>query len=213
MRDTAPEAHDLISVDEDIRPWERQPNEPDRSWVMFREYRDLGVKRTIKAAYAKVYGDLPTTETQGWMWALARNNNWKKRAAAYDNYEDRRLKEVEIEGLVEMRARHIKTAKALLNLGMMELQAAIDEVADRRKKGKKGRTLEIKDIKAVIELAAKLESVSRGQASEIKATQDAGQFQNYAELVAAVEDAHRNDSGVDHAIVVDIKELPESTSG
>jgi hypothetical protein len=193
---------------EDVQPWERQPGEPERSWAVFKAYRDLGHARSLRKAFAKVYG--AENVTARLCGSLSKEYQWQRRAAAFDNYEDRRLKEAEILELAEMRSRHIRVAKVMLSIASTELQTYLEKIVEGRKKGRKGPILEVKEIRALVETATKLESVSRGQASEIRGHQDSGKTMSYADLVAKVEEAQRTESLVKTATVLDIKELPEN---
>lgn len=71
--------------------WERQPKETEAAYVAFCAYRDLGVDRSLSAAYSDAGKRAPG---QWAKWSSA--NIWVARAEAYDDYleaEVRRLRE------------------------------------------------------------------------------------------------------------------------
>lgn len=60
--------------------WERQPDEPDKCWLLFKSYLQMGNKRTISKA-AELFGLHRNT-----VGNYVKKFNWNERAAAYDDY-------------------------------------------------------------------------------------------------------------------------------
>lgn len=61
--------------------WERQPEETDKQFKAFKIFRDMETRTYTETA--KIYG-CNVTNIQKWAW----DNDWSKRADAYDRYED-----------------------------------------------------------------------------------------------------------------------------
>lgn len=79
-------------------PWEQQPDESDRDFLLFRCYRDLfPLDRTIRAAFIKYVETIDPHATErdptrgrlpSWVSKLAATNKWSSRVEAYDLYCD-----------------------------------------------------------------------------------------------------------------------------
>lgn len=78
-------------MSDEIREWERQPDETGSQWLAFKCYRDLGPARTIPDAW-EVYSQEKGLKSQTCTGAFKdwkRENRWDERAAAYDRHQDR----------------------------------------------------------------------------------------------------------------------------
>lgn len=70
------------ATDSAPRPWERQEGESDAEWAAFLDYRNIGVRRTIKAVQDA------RGETHKLVYRYAQTRNWRARAAAWDAHAD-----------------------------------------------------------------------------------------------------------------------------
>lgn len=76
-----------IKLAEWLEPWEKQPQETDQAFAAFKEYRDLGLERTIpKAVQAlgKKPNYLSTCEAWSQRWG------WRLRVDAWDKHVDQK---------------------------------------------------------------------------------------------------------------------------
>jgi hypothetical protein len=93
-------------------PWEQQPGESARAFGAFCAYRDLGPRRSLRAAAAAFYGRASTArERQLDKWSHA--FRWVERANAWDRHLDAEARRIQEEVRREMAERHVKEARAL----------------------------------------------------------------------------------------------------
>ncbi len=111
-------------VQELPKPWERQPNETSESFHAFAIYRDLGHKRSMPQV-AKAMDKNPCykggyTRT---LQHMSRKWNWVERTRAWDDYQDRMVREAAVKELEDMRRRHIQQAVALQTKALERLRS------------------------------------------------------------------------------------------
>lgn len=160
-------------------PWERQPEEPDTSWDSFVTYRDMGPARRTIAGAGKVLGkSRQTLELMSSKW------DWVARCAAHDAWVDRETKLAEIEGLRDMKRRHVELAMELQEaaaLGLKKLIAAQKALND----DPDAEPLNPRAIRELAELGAKLERLTRGEPDAIAVARvESGPVQDYSRLSA-----------------------------
>lgn len=138
-------------------PWERQPEETTKAFEAFRVYRDLGSERSIAKAGKQLGKNRVTLE--GWSSKF----NWVERAAAWDAEQDRIARMEQIKAIKAMRNRHAGMAKAMI----VKAGRALNRIPDDE--------IKASDISRMIEVAAKLERISRGDVGEVIEERDGGQ--------------------------------------
>ena len=144
-------------------PWERQINESSQAFEAFAAYRDMGAARST----AKVSRLLCKSVTLMNRWSS--EHDWVKRCAAWDAEKDRVARESQIKGIIEMRERHAAIAKKMMDTA----DHALDNI--------KPDEVSTNEIARLVEIASKLERISRGDAGEIIEERDGG------EAVSAVQ--------------------------
>jgi hypothetical protein len=93
-------------------PWEQQPGESARAFGAFCAYRDLGPRRSLRAAAQTFYGRAAAAlERQVDKWSRA--FRWVERAGAWDRHLDAEARRAQEEARREMAERHAKEARAL----------------------------------------------------------------------------------------------------
>lgn len=157
--------------------YERLENENGKQYAAFCAFRDLGTKRTLRAASAKVYPHL-AAHPGGSISAWSVRFRWLERAAAWDDEVDRKRRETEIEEVIAMRKRHVTQAQAL--------QAkAIDRLTHMLP-----AEMKVSDVLNFFIEAAKLERSSLGQPVEIQRHEvtgkDGGPVQHKTEVVETI---------------------------
>lgn len=142
------------------KPWERQENENPKPFEAFCTYRDMGMERSIRAVAAK----LGKSETLIGRWST--NNHWVERVAAWDDEQERIEREIaqkeQAKAIREMRKRHADIANAMLLKAAKALKAIPD---DEVRAG---------DISRMVDVAAKLERISRGDVGEVVEERNGG---------------------------------------
>ena len=98
-----------------MKEWERRRGESAQAYKAFCSYRDLGLERTIKAAYHKAI-KRPTQQTSGTWKAWAARHKWDARARAYDAHIE----------AIELQAREREIAKRAVELERRKKQAQDD---------------------------------------------------------------------------------------
>ena len=144
-------------ADEIKAPWEMQPTDTPKSWEAFQIYRDMGKKRSLK----RVAEQLKKSETIIGRWSG--QHNWQERVAAWEDEQDRLIRIELTKGIGNMRKRHADIAGQMLLKAAQALQKIpVDEV-------------KASDISRMVDIASKLERLSRGDTSEVIEQRDGGQ--------------------------------------
>lgn len=130
------------------KPWERQDGESDKAFEAFCTYRDMGSERTLQ----KVSQELNKSKTLMSRWSS--ENNWVERIQAWEDEQDRILRQEQIKDIKKMRQRHA-------DLAMQMLEKALEGVQylDPEELGAAG-------ISRLVEVASKLEQKSRGDTTD-----------------------------------------------
>lgn len=136
--------------------WERQEKETDKAFEAFCVYRDMGPERSLNKTVQKLSKNRTTLAD----WSS--KYNWVKRAAAWDKEQDRIARQAQTKEIVNMRKRHANLAHAMLVKAAKALNAISED--------------EIKpaDISRMVDVASKLERLSRGDTSEVIEERDGG---------------------------------------
>ena len=145
------------------QPWERRENESSKAYEAFSIYRDMGTERSL----GKVAERLKKSETLMGRWSS--NHEWVKRAALWDDEQERlereRAQKEQAKAIRDMRKRHADLATAMLIKAAKALQRIPD---DEIKPG---------DVSRMVDTASKLERLSRGDVGEVIEERDGGKAQ------------------------------------
>lgn len=137
-------------------PWERQPNETSRAYEAFCVYRDMGPGRSIN----KTGRSLSKNRTTISEWSV--KYEWVRRTAEWDAEQDRIARQAQIDEIKKMRKRHADIANAMLIKAAKALQSIpADEI-------------KASDVSRMVEIASKLERLSRGDVGEVIEERDGG---------------------------------------
>lgn len=137
-------------------PWEMQPTDTPKSWEAFQIYRDLGKNRSLK----KVAEQLKKSETIIGRWSG--KHNWIERIAAWEAEQDRLIREELMKDIGTMRKRHVDIANAMLIKAARALQKMPDD------------EIKAADISRMVDIATKLERISRGDVGDVIEERDGG---------------------------------------
>ena len=142
------------------KPWDRRPEETTKAYEAFCTYRDMGPSRSL----AKVAEKLSKSEQIMKRWSSA--NDWVKRAAKWDDEQDRIEREIaqkeQAKAIRDMRKRHADLATAMLIKSAKALQRIPDD------------EIKASDISRMVDVASKLERISRGDVGEVVEERDGG---------------------------------------
>lgn len=131
-----------------VSEWQRREKETTVAFEAFVCYRDMGANRSL----AKVAEKLGKSETLMQRWSG--QHEWVNRAADFDGHLDEEVVDAQEKARREMAERHAKLA-----------QAALTRVAQRLG-DLDPEDLKPGDIARILEVATKLERLSRGEPSE-----------------------------------------------
>lgn len=145
-------------------PWERQPEETTKAFEAFRVYRDLGTERSIAKAGRQLGKNRVTLE--GWSSKF----NWVERVAAWDAEQDRIARQEQIKAIKAMRNRHAGMAKAMI----VKAGRALNRIPEEE--------IKASDISRMIEVATKLERISRGDVGDVIEERDGGEAINPVQI-------------------------------
>ena len=130
------------------KPWERQEGESEKAFEAFVIYRDLGQDRTITAVVKRL------EKSRNLIDRWKEKFNWFERVRLYDNEIEKRALIKAVRERKSMSERHIKIAMQMQKKALEALQLLpIEDMSS-------------KDITNMMETAAKLERLSRGEATE-----------------------------------------------
>jgi hypothetical protein len=106
--------------------WEQQPRESSRAYGAFCAYRDLGPRRSLRAAATAFYGRTSSAlERQLDNWSRA--FSWVERAGAWDRHLDAETRQALEEARREMVERHLREARTMQGKALQRLQALTPE--------------------------------------------------------------------------------------
>lgn len=142
-------------------PWERRESESTKAYEAFCIYRDMGRERSL----SKVAEKLQKSETLMGRWS--RTYDWVKRAARWDDEQDRIERETaqreQAKAIKDMRKRHADLGQAML----IKAARALARIPDD--------DIKPQDISRMVDVASKLERISRGDVGEVVEERDGGQ--------------------------------------
>lgn len=145
------------------KPWERRENETSKAYEAFCEYRDMGIERSL----AKVAEKCKKSGSLIGRWS--REHGWVDRAAKWDDEQERiereKAQKEQAKAIREMRKRHADLAQVMLIKSAKALARMPD---DEIKPG---------DISRMVDVASKLERISRGDVGEVVEERDGGKAQ------------------------------------
>lgn len=132
-----------------VDPWELQPGETPKQFEAFCIYRDMGANRSARA----VGQQLGKSRQLIGRWSS--DNDWVNRCAAWDEEQDRIARRAQIDEIKKMRKRHADLAYAML----IKSAKALKEIPDDE--------IKPSDISRMVDVASKLERVSRGDVETV----------------------------------------------
>ena len=137
-------------------PWERRKGETARAYEAFTVYRDMGAGRSIN----KTAQNLTKNRTTIAEWSS--KHEWVKRVAAWDAEQDRIARQAQIDEIKKMRKRHADLANAMLVKAAKALQRIPED------------EIKATDVSRMVDTAAKLERISRGDVGDVIEERDGG---------------------------------------
>lgn len=137
-------------------PWERQLNESPQAFEAFACYRDMGAARSTVKVSRKL------CKSVSLMNRWSSEHDWVKRAAAWDVEKDRVARESQLTDIKEMRKRHAAIAKKMM------------DTADNALNNIKPDEVSTNEIARLVEIASKLERISRGDVGDVIEERDGG---------------------------------------
>ena len=143
--------------DQEKHDWDRQPGESSKAYAHFCLYRDMGLTRSIRQM-PKVSG---CTSVVRQLNRWSSRWRWVERCESYDDHlqlQDRLRKEKERK---DMLTRHGKIAVLGQNLVVKGIEKLLADV----EQGK--RDLSASDASRLLDVAVKIERLSRGEPTEI----------------------------------------------
>ena len=135
----------------EAKPWERQEGETPKQFEAFVIYRNMGDERSLSS----VAQQLNKSKQLLGRWSAA--NNWVERCTAWDNEQDRILRQEQIKDIKRMRQRHASIAADMLEAatkGLKHIKEHPEEMTSN-------------DVSRLVDVASKLERLSRGDTSEV----------------------------------------------
>jgi hypothetical protein len=132
---------DIIQSEEEIKPWDRQPEETLKHYQWFQVYLSLGAGRTLSEAWrhsrskAQKKPKRTAGPTEAWKNAC-KEYYWKERATAYDVYLREKADEEYTEQLKQLRKRQLNLAEEMLEKVGEMMQFPVAQQQTQTKDGK-----------------------------------------------------------------------------
>lgn len=139
------------------KPWERQDTETPKQFEAFKVYRDMGEERSL----SKVAKQLGKSTQLLSRWSSA--NSWVERCVSWDAEQDRLLRQQQLKDIKAMRKRHADIATAMI----LKAAKALKEIKDNE--------IKPQDVSRMVEVASKLERISRGDVGDVIEQRDGGE--------------------------------------
>ena len=139
--------------------WERQKKEGPKPFEAFVIYRNMGADRSL----SKVARQLGKSNALIERWS--REHGWVDRCQAWDNEQDRILRKQQQDEIKKMRSRHANLATAML----VKATKALTRIPDDE--------IKASDISRMVEIASKLERISRGDVGDVVEQREAEEKQ------------------------------------
>lgn len=141
--------------------WERLDDETTKQYEAFCAYRDMGQDRSIRAVAEKF------SKSEQLLRRWSSKNHWVDRATAWDDEQDRIEREIaqkeQAKAIREMRKKHANLASAML----LKATKALTKIPDDE--------IKAGDVTRMVDVASKLERISRGDVGEVVEERDGGQ--------------------------------------
>ena len=144
--------------------WERQEGESAKAFEAFGVYRDLGPDRSIAKTGQKLGKNLTTLSE----WSS--KFEWVKRANAWDDEQDRVARNEQIKEIRKMRERHAKIAERALE----KVTEALETIDPQE--------MSHMDMARFMDVASKLERLSRGDVGDVIEERDGGEAVNPVQI-------------------------------
>lgn len=145
-------------------PWERQEGETARAFEAFSVYRDMGPDRSLRKVVQQLDKNLTTIGD----WST--KYDWVKRVAAWDAEQDRIARQEQLQDIKKMRKRHAALASTMLIKAATALQKLPPE------------EISATEISRMVDVASKLERISRGDVGEVIEERDGGEAINPVQI-------------------------------
>lgn len=170
-----------MAKEKEIMPWERQEDETPKQFEAFRTYRDLGDERSLK----KVSDMLKKSVQLLGRWSSM--NNWKERCAQWDNEQDRIARQEQLKDIKKMRKRHADVASAMIATAVKGLKQIQEHMED----------IKPQDVARLVDVASKLERISRGDVGDVVEQRDGGQTVDPVQIYIPDNGRSRKDDSFD----------------
>lgn len=163
-----------------LEPYEKQPGESERAYALFCVYRNLGARRSLRAACEKHYdADYSVSKLRNAAdWSS--KYSWVERVRHWDAYLDREARAAQVEAIRAMNKRHVTMAR-----GVQAKAAAALGKLDLVKLAEAGK-LTITEVGRAIEMACKLERLAMGEVTEATRAEVATKNDSKLEVVEQI---------------------------
>lgn len=158
-----------------IEPWERQEGETARAFEAFCKYRDMGPDRSLRKVVQALNKNLTTIAE----WSS--KYDWVKRVASWDAEQDRIARQQQLQDIKKMRKRHAALASTMLIKAATALQQLPPE------------EISASEISRMVDIASKLERISRGDVGEVIEERDGGKAVSAVQIYVPTNNREKKD--------------------
>lgn len=144
----------------DKQPWERMSGESAIAYKYFEAYLQMDPTERSMDAVGKKYG-----VTQKAIEAHGLRHNWTERVKAWEDEQSRIAREQHQKEIIEMSNRHAELARKMIE----KAEAAVENIDPEK--------LNPGSLSKIVDVAAKLERISRGDVGEVIEERDGGKVE------------------------------------
>lgn len=146
-----------VNMTNTVNLWERKASEPDKAFLRFKRYREMGTKRSLR--------DLAHEENVK-LSAIAKISsqfNWKVRVAAWDNHIDKISQQDEIDEICAMKKRQISLALKAQKVAAQSLDILLKQIESSDEQENHLTQLNLMNLSKFLDIGCRLERLNRDE--------------------------------------------------
>lgn len=114
---------DIVTIDGEPLPWERQPNEPETAWQYFCAYRDMERPRSLSKLATALGLNGPTV-----VGRMSMDRQWQARLLAYDSWLEQQRRQAVAEEVQARARQHAESLDAAITVLAAPAIAAAERI-------------------------------------------------------------------------------------
>jgi hypothetical protein len=146
-----------VDMGDFIQIWERQPSEPEKAFLRFKRYREMGSKRSLRILASEEHVHLSTIAK------MSAQFNWQSRAAAWDSHLDKVSQQNEIDEICAMKKRQITLALKAQKAASEGLEVLIKQIESTGGQEHRQAQINLMSLSKLLDTGCRLERLNRDE--------------------------------------------------